>query len=269
MRNMPESGSEKGTGLYNGSRGITTRGIGFILLALSFLSWALISASYMIYGTSSEYLNAPAGSFLGLMSIVLTVGGITAGGFSLPTLTRGAKVSMIASISLFSALQIAGLYILLGGLSNGISFPYGPNTYFIYLSVFSLLFILYLLIYVLFILPFLNRKGRKILLLGSAVYMAYLVVLLIFSSHLDFSPSVPNVSLHPGALIPISIQLFAPFFGFPAYVIGNVILYAQPAWAMILPLISDVIFAVLCFSIAGTRSSGVLANVGSGSTHKN
>ncbi len=265
---MSQSSSAGKLDSNRGSRkSITTKGIGFILLGLSFLFWAIISAGYMIYGTSSEYLGNQSVGFLGITSIVFTVGGIFAVSISIPNLTRLGKGSLIASISMFIALQIAGFYFLFTSI-NGILLSYGSHTYYIYLSVFSTVFVLYLLIYVLFILPFLNRSGRKFLILGSAISLAYLVVLLIFSSHLDFSPSVPSVSSHPGAFIPISIQLFAPFFGFPAYVTGNYMLYVQPSWAMILPLISDIIFAALCFSIAGSPTPVFADNVGTGSVDK-
>ena len=245
---------------------ITVR-IGLSFLGLSFLFWALISSGYIINGISSDFLNTGSGTPFGLASIVLTIGGIAAAGFSMPHLTRSGRGALITSMLIFAALQLAGLYFILDTSFYGINIGYGPDTYFTYLSVFSSVFLLYIVIYVLFLIPFLNRTGRKLLAAGSGISVVYLALLLLWSSCPAFSISVPSVSVHiiePGAILPLTIQLFAPFFGFPAYVIGTDMLYAQPAWAMALPLVSDIIFAVLCFSIAGAKNSRFSRRTGKG-----
>jgi hypothetical protein len=245
---------------YKDTRGITITGkIGFSFLGISFLLWALVSSGYIFNGISSDFLNTDSGTVLGLASIILTVGGLAASGFNLPHLTRSGRSALITSMLLFAALQLAGLYFILDTFFDGINIGYGPDTYFIYLAVFSTVFLLYLVIYVLFLIPFLNRNGRRLMIVGSVISVFYLALLLIWSSRLDFSPTAPSLTVHavlPGAILPVTIQLFAPFFGFPAYVIGTDMLYTQPAWAMALPLVSDIIFAVLCFSIAGSKGSG-------------
>ena len=237
--------------------------IGFILLGISFLFWALLMAGSLVFGVGSYssaagsyFLNSPFGSALGIMSMGLTIAGITAAGFAITVLPRFGKAMMAGSISAFAALQLVGLYYLFYGFGGGIIIPIAGNAIYTYLLAVSLVYLLTILIYANFMLPFIRKSGRGLLYIASSLSVAYLLILVASRVYAHLNPPTSVIPFMPGDNMPFSLSMLNPFFGIPGILIDGSWISAQTVWAMILPLVSNAIYAALCFHIGGADGSG-------------
>ncbi len=246
--------------------------IGFIMLGVSFLFWSILMAGSLAYGVGSYssaagsyFLNTPFGPALGIMSMGLTVAGVSAAGFSIPILPRIGKAMMAGSISAFAALQLVGLYFLFYGFDGGIIISTAGNALYIYLLAVSLVYALIILIYANFLVPFLRKSGRRLVYLASFISVGYLLILVASRVYAYLNPPVSSIPFLPGDNLPSTVSTLNPFFGVPGFLIGGSWLSVQIVWALILPLASNAIYAALCLHIGSADRTK--SNMGTSRPH--
>ena len=221
--------------------------IGLSSLGLSFLFWAILMGGSMGDGGPMVFMNSILGQILGISSIGLTIAGIILMCSMVTKISLSRKYLLLTSSFAFAILNLAGYYFFIHSIYRGIAIPYTSNSFVIYLSIGSLIYFTFILIFNFFIWSFLNKSGRRLLLVASLFAVLYLVAITISTVYAPNNFSTSSIPTMPGDNMLSSVSFLSPFFGIPGFLLNDGVLN-QPSWAMVFPMVSNLIYALLFFS---------------------
>lgn len=228
--------------------------IGLFLLGLSFFFWAILMVGSTVDGGPMVFINSILGQVLGISSIGLTISGIILACTMLTRISLSRKYLLLSTSITFGTINVAGYYLLTHSF-YGIAIPATSNSFVIYLAIGSLIYFTFVVIFNFFIVPFLNKSGRRLLLVASLFAICYLIAITVSTVYApnNFSTSIPSM---PGDNVLSSVSFLSPFFGIPVSLLSDGVLN-QPGWAMVFPTVSNLIYAFLYFSSSKTLNLGI------------
>lgn len=198
-------------------------------------------------GGPMVFMNSILGQILGISSIGLTIAGIILMCSMVTKISLSRKYLLLTSSFAFAILNLAGYYFFIHSIYRGIAIPYTSNSFVIYLSIGSLIYFTFILIFNFFIWSFLNKSGRRLLLVASLFAVLYLVAITISTVYAPNNFSTSSIPTMPGDNMLSSVSFLSPFFGIPGFLLNDGVLN-QPSWAMVFPMVSNLIYALLFFS---------------------